>query len=260
MELTKGILVVALLLGFTNATKAGDNKVYIDQSGDRGTISITQDGAGNIVRGQGAALDQSAKMYGDDSTVTISQQGSGNSLTFGMVAGSQGSQNTFTYSVTGNNATANIDCNNAAADKCDKNVISVTQAGNSSAADIRVKGANNTVTANTSGGPTNSVMVKAYGDMITSITAVTGSSNSVNVETSPTAGTAAVANTTIMGAGNSTSITQSGGAVTGHSATLAVTGNGNTVTFSQTGTLGDNTAVAQMNGNNNTLTLNQMAR
>ena len=59
-------LAAALVLGIANYTQAADNKVYIDQIGDRSTIAITQDGTSNTVKGVGIAQDTNAKLYGDD--------------------------------------------------------------------------------------------------------------------------------------------------------------------------------------------------
>ena len=46
-------LAAILLLGIANYIQAADNKVYIDQIGDRSTIAITQDGTSNTVKGVG---------------------------------------------------------------------------------------------------------------------------------------------------------------------------------------------------------------
>ena len=53
------------MLGFVNSY-AVDNSIYIDQSGDSSTISVTQDGAGNVVRGIGGSDNTTrANIYGN---------------------------------------------------------------------------------------------------------------------------------------------------------------------------------------------------
>ena len=45
-------ILVSVLLAFGIGIAYGaDNSIYIDQSGDNSTIAVTQDGAGNVVRG-----------------------------------------------------------------------------------------------------------------------------------------------------------------------------------------------------------------
>ena len=45
-------ITMALLAVLSIATQAADNSIYIDQAGDNAVISVTQDGAGNVVRGK----------------------------------------------------------------------------------------------------------------------------------------------------------------------------------------------------------------
>ena len=66
---------------------SADNSIYIDQSGSGATISITQDGYGNVVRGiQGSGSDNTtpATIYGDNNQVTVNQVGNGNTLSMGI--------------------------------------------------------------------------------------------------------------------------------------------------------------------------------
>ena len=46
-----GKLLTMLLAVVTTATYAVDNSIYIDQLGDNATVNISQDGAGNRVKG-----------------------------------------------------------------------------------------------------------------------------------------------------------------------------------------------------------------
>ena len=66
---------------------AADNSIYIDQAGDNAVISVTQDGAGNVVRGiQGTGTSNAtpARIQGDGNQVTVTQIGSGNTLSMGV--------------------------------------------------------------------------------------------------------------------------------------------------------------------------------
>ena len=78
-------IMFALSMGVATAA---DNSIYIDQSGDTSTVSVTQDGAGNVVRGiQGVGTGNTtpAKIYGDGTLVSVSQIGSGSTLNLGRV-------------------------------------------------------------------------------------------------------------------------------------------------------------------------------
>ena len=79
-------IMFALSMGVATAA---DNSIYIDQSGDTSTVSVTQDGAGNVVRGiQGVGTGNTtpAKIYGDGTLVSVSQIGSGSTLNLGIVS------------------------------------------------------------------------------------------------------------------------------------------------------------------------------
>ena len=83
------LLVSAMMLTGSNAA---DNSIYIDQAGDNATISVTQDGTSNVVRGiQGVGTGNTtpAKIYGDGNQVSVSQVGSNNVLNLGINRGRQ---------------------------------------------------------------------------------------------------------------------------------------------------------------------------
>ena len=44
-------LLTVMLLSISTISLATDNSIYIDQAGDNSTITMTQDGAGNRVKG-----------------------------------------------------------------------------------------------------------------------------------------------------------------------------------------------------------------
>ena len=254
------IIALMLLLGLTNI-HAADNKVYIDQVGDRSTIIITQDGSSNTVKGVGIAQDQNAKIYGDDTAVTITQTGVNNFLTLGVSGGALGSTNVINYSVTGNNGISLIDCNNNETGKCNRNNISITQVGNNANSNVSVNGENNVITGTSSGGANNALNFNITGDGLHPSIGITGGGgNTGSITLAPSTGINATATMTIAGATNNVSINQTGGAVLGHSATLAISGSGNTVAVTQTGTMGDNKFSLQSSGSTNSFTVNQNAQ
>jgi hypothetical protein len=77
-------LLTMLLSAIITSAYAVDNSIYIDQLGDNATVTITQDGAGNrvkgIVSGNAGNTSDPAKIYGDGINVTVNQTGAGNSL------------------------------------------------------------------------------------------------------------------------------------------------------------------------------------
>ena len=80
-------ILTLLLIGFASAAIAADNSIYIDQSGDNATVNVTQDGAGNVVRGIqgiGSSNTTPSTIYGDNNQITINQIGSGNTLSLGV--------------------------------------------------------------------------------------------------------------------------------------------------------------------------------
>ena len=49
--LSRKLLTILVLSAMTTSGMAADNSIYIDQSGDNSTITMTQDGSGNKVKG-----------------------------------------------------------------------------------------------------------------------------------------------------------------------------------------------------------------
>ena len=88
MNILKKFAIAISLAFAANVANAADNSIYIDQSGNNATVSVTQDGAGNVVRGiqgVGSSNTTPAKIYGDGNQVSVSQIGSGNTLSLGIV-------------------------------------------------------------------------------------------------------------------------------------------------------------------------------
>ena len=214
---------------------AADNKIYIDQIGDNSTITMIQDGAGNTVKGPGVASDDNVKIYGNGSTVLVEQIGSGNLLKLALNAGNLGSNNSLTYKIQGNNATANISCDASGGKTCDNNTISVLQgvSGNTSdgsTANVTINGSQNTLSTTQNGGVNQLVVA-----------------NIVGSNTSTTNGT-----------GNKVTLTQDGGAGSGHSTTIdgSAGGSNNTYAITQAGTSGNSIVNIKSSGSGNTFTIN----
>jgi hypothetical protein len=123
-ELSRKLLTILVLSAMTTLGYAADNSIYIDQAGDNSTINMTQDGAGNKVKGilangtAGGNTDP-VKLTGDAQTVNITQTGANNVLTLGInsTQGGNVANNTnigvnLNYQVSGGNNTGFININN----------------------------------------------------------------------------------------------------------------------------------------------------
>ena len=139
-------LLTSVLMVLSFGVFAADNSIYIDQAGDGSTITITQDGAGNTVRGLpgiGTSNTTPAKIYGDGTLVSVSQVGTGSTLNLALVstiASGAGGGTSVTYSVTGNNATATINSNGDGLGVSASNTIGINQSGNNATANVNVLG------------------------------------------------------------------------------------------------------------------------
>ena len=108
--LPRKLFTILMLSAMATLGWAADNSIYIDQAGDGATISMTQDGAGNRVRGIQATGnvgdDKPSIIKGDAIAVNIQQIGSGNVLNMGIdtTTANGGSPTDVRYKVTGNNA------------------------------------------------------------------------------------------------------------------------------------------------------------
>ena len=279
---------------------AADNSIYIDQSGSNSTISITQDGYGNVVKGINSGNTTPATIYGINNQVTVNQVGMSNTLSLGVQTttggtttlpdGSTVSVPTIKYSVTGNNATAVIDSNNDGAGASRGTYISIDQTGDSANANINVRGNNNAITAVTSGGDNNSVVatikgnnnvdgINLVGDS-NSVTLQQGTSllgsnnNSIGIKANGTSNTFGITQTggtngnsvTIGGyssdtlGGSSNTVTVSQSGANDNSLVLGVTGSSNTIGVTQTATAGNNVANLKVSGGGNGITVTQTNR
>ena len=153
-KLSRKVLTTLLTVGILSMGTcwAVDNSIYIDQSGSFGNITITQDGAGNTVKGltssgQAGQRTDGAIINGDNTQITISQIGSGNTLALA----SNGStmvgyrDTTINYSATAQGSSALIQNIGAS------NLIGVTQTGNQSTVEARLNGSRSTISINAAG-------------------------------------------------------------------------------------------------------------
>jgi hypothetical protein len=260
--------IAAITLAFSMAfVGAADNSIYIDQSGDNTQVSVTQDGAGNTVRGiQGVGTSNTtpAKIYGDGNQVTVSQIGTGNTLNFGIVttvAAGVNNGNVYSYTVTGNNSTATINSNSNGQGTSASNRVTVNQSGNNSNTDINMLGSANQITATTSGGTYNSFVSKINGDNNTQTVNMSGGgSNTATLtqgdDAASTTNNKGYIGITSVGASNSFNVLQTGGGTNGHSATLDFNGSSNTVGITQQGTSADSIVNLKSVGSTNTFTIN----
>ncbi len=299
-NLPRKLIAILTLAAMPMLGHTADNSIYIDQSGANATISITQDGYGNVVKGIASGNTTAATIYGINNAVTVNQIGMNNTLSLGVQTTTGGSTTlpdgstvsvpTINYKVTGNNATAIINSNNLNTGSSKSNYINIDQTGDNANVNLNLLGNNNAFNAVTTGGDNNSVVATIKGNNNIDNVILTGTSNSVTIDQ----GTSLVAsnNNTIGlkadGTSNTFGISQTGG-TTGNSITiggystdtlsgssntvtvnqsggndstlvLGVTGNSNTIGVTQTATAGNNVANLKVNGSNSSITVTQTNR
>jgi hypothetical protein len=193
------ILKSAIILAVMLCTTVWANELYMEQSGDNSTITITQDGASNLI---GTQLNP-ATIGGGSNTVTIDQIGSGNELYFTV----NGASTSMVVNVLGSNNISNITCGSGASASCSGSTIwqNITGDGNQATqslgtganheSKISVTGDTNTVTHTS----TNSGAVSMH-------YTIAGDLNNVSVTTSGT--TAKTLNATTTGSSNTVTIIQ----------------------------------------------------
>ena len=259
--LSRKLLTMAVAVFVSFGVMAADNSIYIDQMGDNSTITMTQDGAGNTIRGLpgiGTSATTPAKIYGDGTQVSVSQIGQGSVLSLAVVstiATGANSGTRVTYNVTGNNATALINSNGDGQGTSASNTININQSGNNANAGINVLGTQNTLNVTTSGGSNNSVTATQNGNNnSTTISNTGGGGNNTTTNQQSNYGMISV---TTVGASNATTISQTGGGAVGHQATVDITGSSNTTNITQGGTSGDNIANIKSVGSTNAITIIQ---
>jgi hypothetical protein len=251
-------ILLSVVMLVTGLTMAADNSIYIDQAGDNASVTVTQDGSANVVRGlPGAGTSETtpASIQGDGNQVDVSQIGSGNTVKLGVKTTT--GQTVINYALTNStNSSAVIDVGTAQVPG-NANTVNITQDGNASIANVTSRGAGNTATINTSGGANNSATIGMIGDNITgSITTTLGAGNDISLDLQSPGGSATV---TAGGSTNTVTVQQTGDG-SGHQAVVELLGSGNTVGIQQQGIAGDNIANVKSAGSGNTFSINQNNR
>jgi hypothetical protein len=264
MKKTKSsITVLALtLMGISATSWAVDNSIYIDQSGDNSTITMTQDGASNKVKGilingnAGGATDP-AKLVGNNNTIIIDQAGPNNVLALGVstVVGSNGKGIDINYKVDVGGNTAYINSNNNGQGLSAGNIVDIIQLGGNAVTNVSMLGSSNNLNVRSSGGGGNEINATIDASNVTAtISQTLGGGNITTLNLTGDKGTVEVLS---VGTTNVTSMIQSGGAgVSGQYAKLNIDGNGNTTSIDQSG-LFDNVTDIKIIGSGNTSTVTQ---
>lgn len=254
-------LLTVMLLSISATSWAVDNSIYIDQTGDYSTITMTQDGAGNKVKGiltngtAGGNTDP-AKLVGNSQTVIIDQAGPNNVLALGLntIIGTNGKGIDVNYKVDVGGNTAYINSNNNGQGQSSGNVIDVIQLGGNAVLNVDMLGNSNNLTVRSSGGGGNELYATINADNVTAnVDQTLGGGNITTLNLTGNKGTVDILT---KGTTNLTTITQAGGGVNGQYAKLDIDGNGNTSTISQTG-INDNITDIKIIGNANTNTVTQ---
>ena len=244
-----------MLSAMTILGHAADNSIYIDQTGDNSTITMTQDGSGNKVKGiltngtAGANTDP-AKLVGNNQTVTINQAGPNNVLTLGAnsTVGTTGKGIDINYQVDVGGNIGFINSNNNSQGVSASNLIDIIQLGGNATATINMLGNTNSLTVRSSGGGGNSITANIDADNVTAVVDQTlGGGNDTILNLTGNKGTV---NITSTGATNISNVTQSGGGANGNTIGIVLDGSGNQTTVSQAG-VNDNTVDYKVLGSNN---------
>jgi hypothetical protein len=248
-------LLTVILLSISAISWATDNSVYIEQAGDNSTITMTQDGAGNRIKGiltngtAGANTDP-AKLVGNNQTITVNQAGPNNVLTLGAnsTVGTNGKGIDINYQVDVGGNIGFINSNNNGLGVSAGSLIDIIQLGGNAVSTISMLGNTNSLTVRSSGGGGNSIDAIIDADNVTAVVNQTlGGSNDTTLNLTGNKGTV---NITSTGAANISSVTQSGGGVMGNDVKIVLDGQGNQTTVSQAG-VNDNVIDYKVLGSNN---------
>lgn len=245
--------ITMLALVMSVGVNAVDNSIYIDQTGSNATINITQDGAGNRVRGiQGVGTGNTtpANISGDSIAVDITQVGATNVLNLGVdtTTANGSSPTSITYNVSGGGNTGTINLNNDGQGTNASTTLSITQSNGGNTSNVNILGSNNTATVNQSGGTASFTTTVNANETTQTINTSGGTGNQVTTNLTGDKGSVTV---DFVGASNTASITQAGGGASGHATVLDVTGSSNSYTVNQSGTI-DTTVNIKTTGSGNT--------
>jgi len=261
---------VASAMFWGSGVWAADNSIYIEQAGDNSTITMTQDGSGNRVKGillngsAGGTTDP-AKLTGNAQTINIGQVGSNNTLALGINSTQGGSVTGYSnigvnlnYQVTGSNNTGYININNNGVGTSSGNVIGITQDGGATAT-LNMTGTSNQLTVNTAGGSGNIFTGTINADeTVATVNQTGGGGNETTLNMTGNKGSISL---TSVGASNITSVTQSAYGSTGAQVIIDITGSGNTTTVTQTDGFDHyaniKSATLELTGSTNTIGITQ---
>ncbi len=223
----KRILLSITMLFVSTIAFAGNNDIYITQTGTGLTLTIDQIGATNTV----GTSNTRATLSGTSMTVDIDQIGDSNSIVASLL---QGNNSSWTYSNTGDSATA---------------TFAVGGTGDVAGSDFDW----------TSSGGDSNVLVWTQGAASTATGGnqdftIAGASNNINA-TCEVVG--CINNWTISGNTNDIDTRQTGAA--DHQITFSLTGNSNNVDVDQTDTASTNVAVVTATTTNGTIDIDQCA-
>jgi hypothetical protein len=243
--------VVALVMSI--GVYAVDNSIYIDQAGDNATINISQDGAGNRVRGiQGVGTGNTtpAVINGDGMQIDITQVGAANVLNLGIqsTTAAGGAPTSVSYNVSGGGNTGTINLNSDNQGTNASSVVDITQTNGNNTTNISMLGSSNSLTANQSGGSAQLISNVNADTTTQTINTSGGTDNRVTTNLTGEKGTVVV---DMVGASNHATITQDGGSTMGHYTKLDVAGSNNQYTVNQSGTI-DTTVNIKTTGSGNT--------
>jgi hypothetical protein len=247
---------------FWGSGQAADNSIYIQQTGDNSTITMTQDGSGNKVKGillngtAGGNTDP-AKLSGNAQTINIEQTGATNVLALGVTSTQGGSVTGYSnigvnlnYQVTDGGNTGYININNNGQGTAVGNVVSVIQSGGSATTTLNMTGTSNQLTVNTRGGANNTFTGNINADeTVASVDQSGGGGNATTLDMTGNKGQVSI---TTVGATNTTNVTQSASGVTGARVIVNINGSGNNTDVTQTG-LFDHYASLTVTGSSNNI-------
>ena len=246
--------IAMMFLVMSVGVGAVDNSIYIDQTGENATINISQDGAGNRVRGiqtgAGAGNTTPAVINGDGMQIDITQVGAGNVLNLGIQSttadGSAPTSVSYNVLGGGNTGTINLNADNQGTNA--SSIVDITQTNGNNIANINMLGSKNSLTANQSGGSAQLISTVDANNTTQTINTSGGTDNRVTTNLTGDKGTVVV---DMVGASNHATITQDGGGTMGHYTKLDVAGSNNTYTVNQSGTI-DTTVNIKTTGSGNT--------
>jgi hypothetical protein len=279
--LSRKLLTILVMSAMASLGHAADNSIYIDQAGDNSTITMTQDGSGNRVKGillnnNAGGITDPAKLKGNAQTVNIQQLGANNVLALGVDSTQGGTVTGFAnigvnlnYQVSDGNNTGYININNNGQGTATGNVVGITQSGGSATTTLNMTGISNSLSVTQSGGANNifTGTINAN-ETVTTVSNTLGGGNQTILNMTGSKGKVSV---TTTGATNVTDITQSASGVTGAEVVVNANGSGNNTTITQSGLYdhyvnigitgsSNNINVAQSggagNGHNTTMTVN----